>query len=319
MLPKSELQTPEMAAWVQEIVTPMLQEQIEVLRREMYENGVGRLERSLNAHRDYTEKRFDRLETALAELAEAQRRTEERVEELAEAQWRTEERVGRLEIALAELAEAQRRTEERVGRLEIALAELAEAQRRTEERVGRLEIALTELAEAQRRTEERVGRLETALAELAEAQRRTEERVGEMDHRLGLIANVLGIEAESEAEEVVMYVLEQQGYRLLEAPYALATDGEIDVVVKAETPDGKPVSVLVDVKARARLKELRRWHSRLQDPAFQKQLADADVQGPFVPYFFGLRVYQIVDQEARKLGIGVLDPNGERIPPTIIE
>ena len=256
MLPKSELQTPEMAAWVQEIVTPMLQEQIEVLRREMYENGVGRLERSLNAHRDYTEKRFDRLETALAELAEAQRRTEERVEELAEAQWRTEERVGRLEIALAELAEAQRRTE---------------------------------------------------------------ERVGEMDHRLGLIANVLGIEAESEAEEVVMYVLEQQGYRLLEAPYALATDGEIDVVVKAETPDGKPVSVLVDVKARARLKELRRWHSRLQDPAFQKQLADADVQGPFVPYFFGLRVYQIVDQEARKLGIGVLDPNGERIPPTIIE
>lgn len=89
---------------------------------------------------------------ALVELAEAQRRTEQRVEELAEAQRRTEQRVG-------ELAEAQRRTEQRVE-------ELAEAQRRTEQRVE-------ELAEAQRRTEQRVE-------ELAEAQRRTEQRVEEL-------------------------------------------------------------------------------------------------------------------------------------------
>ncbi|MGC9025258.1 MAG: hypothetical protein ACP5NB_10595, partial [Chloroflexia bacterium] len=51
---------------------------------------------------------FDRLESAIQALAEAQRRTEERVNELAEAQRRTEERVN-------ELAEAQRRTEERVN------------------------------------------------------------------------------------------------------------------------------------------------------------------------------------------------------------
>ncbi|MCX7966053.1 MAG: hypothetical protein N2596_05465, partial [Syntrophorhabdaceae bacterium] len=68
-----------------------------------------------------------------AELAEAQKRTEERVEELAQAQKRTEERV-------EELAQAQKRTEERVE-------ELAQAQKRTEERVE-------ELAQAQKRTEE---------------------------------------------------------------------------------------------------------------------------------------------------------------------
>jgi len=106
---------------------------------------------------------FDRLPRIVAELAEAQRRTEQRLEELgrrvdelAEAQRRTEQRV-------EELAEAQRRTEQRVE-------ELAEAQRRTEQRVE-------ELAEAQRRTEQRVE-------ELAEAQRRTEQRVDELAARL---------------------------------------------------------------------------------------------------------------------------------------
>lgn len=50
-----------------------------------------------------TEERLDRLEAVVEELAQAQKRTEERVEELAEAQKRTEERV-------AELAQAQAET-----------------------------------------------------------------------------------------------------------------------------------------------------------------------------------------------------------------
>lgn len=50
------------------------------------------------------------LATAQKELAEAQKRTEERINELAEAQKRTEER-------LNELAEAQRKTEEELRKL----------------------------------------------------------------------------------------------------------------------------------------------------------------------------------------------------------
>ncbi len=53
----------------------------------------------------------------MAELAEAQRRTEERLEALAEAQRRTEERLNLFEQRMAELAEAQRQTELRLGRL----------------------------------------------------------------------------------------------------------------------------------------------------------------------------------------------------------
>lgn len=69
---------------------------------------------------------FEELKAVVRELAEAQKRTEQRVEELAEAQKRTEQRV-------EELAEAQRETQKEVSRLDKALSELAEAQKRTEE------------------------------------------------------------------------------------------------------------------------------------------------------------------------------------------
>ena len=64
---------------------------------------------------------FIELKNIVKELAEAQKRTEQKVEELAEAQKRTEQKV-------EELAEAQKRTEQKVE-------ELAEAQKRTEQRV----------------------------------------------------------------------------------------------------------------------------------------------------------------------------------------
>jgi septal ring factor EnvC (AmiA/AmiB activator) len=150
-----------------------------------------RIVRDLAEAQRRSEERLTRVEDSLAALAEAQRRTEERVAALAEAQQRSEERLARVEDSLAALAEAQRRSEERLARVEDSLAALAEAQRRSEERLARVEDSLaalaeaqrrteerlTALAEAQRRSEERLTRVEDSLAALAEAQRRTEERV----------------------------------------------------------------------------------------------------------------------------------------------
>jgi len=130
------------------------------------------------------EERVGRLEAVVEELVQAQRRTEEEIRALAEAQRRTEERVSRLEAVVEELAEAQRRTEERMGRLEAVVEELAEAQRRTEERVSRLEAVVEELAEAQRRTEERVSRHEELLQALLESHRRLVEVVGDLKGRM---------------------------------------------------------------------------------------------------------------------------------------
>jgi len=127
---------------------------------------------------------FSELKAIVAELAEAQQRTEQRLAELAEAQQRTEQR-------LAELAEAQQRTEQR-------LTELAEAQQRTEQR-------LTELAEAQQRTEQR-------LAELAEAQQRTEDRL----NRLIIVVEGLAMEVGG-LSRAASYALENEAYRMLPA------------------------------------------------------------------------------------------------------
>ena len=108
-----------------------------------------------------TREDFSELKQIVAELAEAQRRTEQRVAELAEAQRRSEERLSRLEETVAALAEAQRRTEQRV-------AELAEAQRRSEERLSRLEERLSSVEERLSGVEERLNKLETSLLTLAE-------------------------------------------------------------------------------------------------------------------------------------------------------
>ncbi|BCB96348.1 hypothetical protein JZK55_12700 [Dissulfurispira thermophila] len=62
---------------------------------------------------------FEELKSVVRELAEAQKRTEQRVEELAEAQKRTEQRV-------EELAEAQKKTEEELRSLARSHKELKE-------------------------------------------------------------------------------------------------------------------------------------------------------------------------------------------------
>jgi len=105
------------------------------------------------------------------ELAEAQKRTDEKMRELAEAQKRTDEKV-------KELAEAQKRTEEEIKRL-------AEAQKRTEEKVK-------ELAEAQKRTEEEIKRL-------AEEHRKTRARLDRLSQDFGGFTRTYSYAFENEA------------------------------------------------------------------------------------------------------------------------
>jgi chromosome segregation ATPase len=154
-----------------------------------------------------TEK-VEKLADIVAELAEAQKRTEEElkalsktVAELVEAQKKIDKElkaqsntmselsktVSELSKTVAELAEAQKRTDQKVAELaevqkrtEQKVAELAEAQKRTDQR-------LAELAEAQKRTEQKVAELveaqkrtEQKVAELAEAQKRTDQRLSEL-------------------------------------------------------------------------------------------------------------------------------------------
>ena len=170
-----------------------------------------------------TEK-VEKLADIVAELAEAQKKTEEElkslsktVAELVEAQKKIDEElkaqsntmselsktVSELSKTMVELAEAQKRTEQKV-------AELAEAQKRTDQRVA-------ELAEAQKRTDQRLAELaeaqkitEQKVAELAEAQKRTEEEVRTLAQELKRTRQDLGGLSLS-----FSYAFENEAYRML--------------------------------------------------------------------------------------------------------
>ncbi len=162
---------------------------------------------------------FNDLKNVVAELAEAQKRTENRVEELAEAQERTEARV-------EELAEAQKRTEARVE-------ELAEAQKRTEARVE-------ELAEAQASTERRLDSLTVKVEELADAQKRTEQEVRKLAKGLRETRQMVG-----GLSDTVGYGLEDQAIAALPALLKIRFDLESDspFVRKYIVIDGREVEL----------------------------------------------------------------------------
>ena len=167
------------------------------------------------------------LMRAHKELADAQRRSEERLAGV-------EERLTRLEKTVAQLAEAQAKSEERLARLEETVAQLAEAQRKTEER-------LNQLAEAQARSEERLTRLEETQMEmirqiekLARGLRRTREEVGGLAHTIG-------------------YRLEDESFKAL--PALLKRDLKIEVIGRlkrdyVEVAPGKYVEVNIFGSAR---------------------------------------------------------------------
>jgi chromosome segregation ATPase len=212
--------TPKLKKAIIEIVEERLRE-TQIIRKDISElRGVVK---ELAEAQKRTEQRVEQLaeaqkktEQRIEELVGAQKRTEQRVKELAEAQKRTEQRV-------EELAEAQKKTEERLTRVEGAIEELAEAQKRTEQRVEELaeaqkrtEQRVEQLAEAQKKTEERLTRVEGVIEELAKAQKRTEEELRELikEHKetraqLGGLSITIGYRLEDESYKALPELLKR--------------------------------------------------------------------------------------------------------------
>ena len=241
---------------------------------------VGRVYEDLS--QTVTKDDFNRLANAVSELAEAQKRTEEKIEALAEAQRKTEERLDRLSQRVEELAEAQRKTEERLN-------ELAEAQRKTEERLDRLSQRVEELAEAQRKTEERLDSLSRKVEMLAEAQVKVEEQIRELVESLGKLekrVDELAEEQEKIKERLegisnsVGYSLENSAYKALPSileKYGIKVQGrlirryigehQVNIYGKA-TRNGQEVTILGECKVRPSRKEIKRFERLTQ--YFQK-------------------------------------------------
>jgi DNA repair exonuclease SbcCD ATPase subunit len=234
-----------------------------------------------------TKVEFNELKEVVSELAEAQKRTEQRLEELAEAQKRTEQR-------LEELAEAQKKTEQRLDELaeaqkktEQRLEELAEAQKKTEQR-------LDELAEAQKKTEQRLEELaeaqkktEQRLNELAEAQKKTEEslnrlikRVDNIEDQLGGLSMAVGYGIEDKLyPHISKFAQKYFGVTVEDTVLrknVIYPDGKFDEInlYISGKKDGKDVLVLGECKAQPGKKDIDKFIkmvSRLKD-FFKKEI-----------------------------------------------
>ena len=190
---------------VEQIARRIFWEEAPRLQREIYEGELKRL-------REMFERECARAWDAIHELAEAQKRTEERLDRL-------EDQLSRLEAVVAELAEAQKRSEERLDRLEAVVAELAEAQKRTEERLDRVEGRLSGVEDRLDRmegrlsgVEDRLSRVEGRLDRVEERLDRVEARLDRVENRLDGVENRLGrVEGRlDKVEEIVARLAEAQ-------------------------------------------------------------------------------------------------------------
>ncbi|MFN4219134.1 MAG: hypothetical protein ACK4HB_07660 [Candidatus Bipolaricaulia bacterium] len=262
-----------------------------------------------------TREDFDRLTQTVAQLAQAQARTEQRLEELAQAQARTEQR-------LDQLAQAQARTEQR-------LEELAQAQARTEQRLDQLaqaqartDAAVRELAEAQRRTDQRLeelahaqARTERRLEELAQAQTRTEQALQQLATQVGALSDNVGYGLEDIARVVLpSYLKHRYGVKIERLERRIfAVDGQqFDVDLYAEGLRGRRrVVVLGEVKSRIYAREVHQFQQLLT--AVQPQLSAEPL-----PLMFGYFIDLSATEAAREkiLLIAAYQPTLEGISPS---
>ena len=158
-------------------------------------------------------------------------------------------------------------------------------------------------------------RTEQRLAELALAQGETERGLQRLRQEVGSLSELVGAGAEAEAERVLLTLLTAGGYRVLAEPGPLAVDGEVDVAVPVEGPDGRRLWVLLEARARLHRGDVAGWDRRLRDPAFLARLQAEGVVAPLLPYAYGIRVYRDAEELGRERGIGILGPRGERVAP----
>jgi len=222
---------------------------------------------------------------AIRELAEAQRRTEERIEELAAAQKRTEERIGGL-------AEAQKRIEEHISRLEDAVTGLAEAQRRSEERISRLEVAVERLADAQRRSEDRLTRLEAAVEKLTDA-------IDVLRVEVGRLSEAVGFGLEDLARDFLPCRLREEGIIVerLERRHFVVDGAEVEINLYGEgTMRGEAIVVVGEAKSRIYGRDVARHASIAQK-------IEGIVGRRAVKLMFGFAIHPSAREEAERLNV----------------
>ncbi|PWH20380.1 MAG: hypothetical protein DDG59_00415, partial [Anaerolineae bacterium] len=167
----------------------------------------------------------------------------------------------------------------------------------------------------QKRSEERIGRLEIAVAELAEAQKRTEQKVDRLASELGGLKALIGASLEEEATAVTETVMRQKGYRLLEEASTLRLNGEVDVILRIEDPQGRQITVVAEAKTRLSRRDVIAWAQRMRSAGWRKRLEKAGYPAPYWVYAYAIRADRSAKEAVREIGIGLIKGEGEVIAP----
>ncbi len=172
------------------------------------------------------------------------------------------------------------------------------------------------LVKGQESLERRQDSLERGQESLVKGQESLERRQDSLERgqeslrvEVGRLSEIVGGTVEADATSVVVTVLERRGWVVHGIPEPVEVNGEIDVLGRATTAEGEDVAVLVEAKTRLRPADVRRFAAGLD-----RLVAAAGIVGNYVPYVYGLRVYTGVEETSRDLGLGVLCPDGERVP-----
>ncbi|MCX7855836.1 MAG: hypothetical protein N2556_07685, partial [Anaerolineae bacterium] len=146
-----------------------------------------------------------------------------------------------------------------------------------------------------------------------------EQRLSNVEDRLGRLERIVGVTVEEEAADVLRVVMEDKGYRLRGEPIYWRPDGEIDVVLPVEDPEGRHIHVVLEAKVRLGRRAVEDWANRMRSEGLRSRLAGEGFAGPYLIYIYGMRADTSAERAARTFGIGLLTPRGELIPPQGLE
>jgi Skp family chaperone for outer membrane proteins len=164
-----------------------------------------------------------------------------------------------------------------------------------------------EATRAEFRTE--IGALRSEFRTELEATR------AEFRTELARFTTKLGLEIEEEASEILLWVMEQKGWQPVEGPYALAMNGEVDVVAVFANEQGQRITVLMEVKLRLNRRTVDAWANRVRSEGFLRRLQRHGLTPPYWIYLFGFRIDRTAAKRAEQRQVGVMTARGEMFPP----
>ena len=212
-----------------------------------------RTEERLIAFERATEENFNKVWTAIGELtnkvdqlAEAQRKTEERLNEFEK---RTEENFARVWEAIERLTEAQRKTEERLNQLALRVDELTER--------------LNQLAEAQRDMAEKMSKLIDAQMQLEDSLAKLLGRMKTTEERIEWIFSSIGFTIEDKSLKALPELLKREGItvegNLVRRYYKIGDEYNQLNIYGWGRKDGEKILILGEIKTRASRKEINEF------------------------------------------------------------